>query len=477
MSPTVYLHIGAPKTGTTYLQDRLGRNASALADHDVHFPSRSAIVSPGLFHFRAALDLLGQDWGGAPGHAEGSWDALARRVRRKSGTVVISHEILAPAAPDAVARAMQDLGPDVHVVYTARDLGRQVPAAWQESIKQGRRWRYSSFVRRMDKRQDLVLAGLRHPHGARPLGCARARRRTSTWSPCRRPGAAGPATTSGTGSAASSGSTPPGRRSETRRRTSPSAWPRRRAAAAQQAARSRKVAPRAGYDGLSAGCSPRTLWSSHRLGPRHAAAGQLRVGRGSRTERWHRVDRASRHRRRRRPRRAAPALRDPEPPGATPTGCRRRRSARAAVDALGGDDGRGRPSPGPAGHASAQPRLRRAGCPARQARASAKAPVVRPRPRAPRTPVCAGSASRGRLAVGVAADPPGDEARRRPSPDQAADHRHPPADRWWRAACRRPSVISSDATAPTTIASRSGSWAGAVASAIGGAGSSFLTIR
>ena len=151
MSPTVYLHIGAPTTGTTYLQDRLGRNASALADHDIHFPSRSAIVSPGLFHFRAALDLLGQDWGGAPGHAEGSWDALARRVRRKSGSVVISHEILAPAAPGAVARAMQDLGPDVHVVYTARDLGRQVPAAWQESIKQGRRWRYSSFVRRMDK--------------------------------------------------------------------------------------------------------------------------------------------------------------------------------------------------------------------------------------------------------------------------------------------------------------------------------------
>ena len=41
MSPTVYLHIGAPKTGTTYLQDRLSLNASLLADHDVHFPSGS----------------------------------------------------------------------------------------------------------------------------------------------------------------------------------------------------------------------------------------------------------------------------------------------------------------------------------------------------------------------------------------------------------------------------------------------------
>ena len=149
MSRTVYLHIGAPKTGTTYLQDRLTRNASALADHDVHFPTRSPMVSPGLFQFRAALDLLGQDWGGPPGHAEGNWDALVRRVRRRSGTVVISHEILAPARPQYVARAMADLeGAEVHVVYTARDLARQLPAAWQESIKQGRKWRYRRFLKK-----------------------------------------------------------------------------------------------------------------------------------------------------------------------------------------------------------------------------------------------------------------------------------------------------------------------------------------
>jgi hypothetical protein len=152
MSRKVYLHIGAPKTGTTYLQDRLALNAKSLAAHDVHFPTGSPLVSPGLFQFRAALDLLGQDWGGAPGHAEGSWDGLVRKVRRRSGTVVVSHEILAPAAPGQVARAMHDLaGSDIHVVYTARDLGRQLPAAWQESIKQGRRWSYARFLDRVEK--------------------------------------------------------------------------------------------------------------------------------------------------------------------------------------------------------------------------------------------------------------------------------------------------------------------------------------
>jgi hypothetical protein len=152
MSRRVYLHIGAPKTGTTYLQDRLALNARSLAARGVHVPTSSPLVSPGLFQFRAALDLLGQDWGGPPGHAAGAWDTLARRVRRRSGSVVVSHEILAPASPAQVARAMRDLaGSEIHVVYTARDLGRQLPAAWQESIKQGRRWSYRRFLDRFEK--------------------------------------------------------------------------------------------------------------------------------------------------------------------------------------------------------------------------------------------------------------------------------------------------------------------------------------
>ena len=150
MSRVVHLHIGAPKTGTTYVQDRLAVNAKSLAAHGVHFPTRSPLVSPGLFQFRAALDLLGQDWGGEAGHARGNWDALVRRVRRRSGTVVISHEILAPATPEQVARAKRDLlaggDTELHIIYSARDLARQIPAAWQESVKQGRTWNYRRFV-------------------------------------------------------------------------------------------------------------------------------------------------------------------------------------------------------------------------------------------------------------------------------------------------------------------------------------------
>ena len=59
---------------------------------------------------------------------------------------------------------MGDLaGSEIHIVYSARDLGRQLPAAWQESIKQGRRWSFRRFLRRGRERRAVVLPRLRPP--------------------------------------------------------------------------------------------------------------------------------------------------------------------------------------------------------------------------------------------------------------------------------------------------------------------------
>ncbi len=146
----VYLHVGSPKTGTTYLQHRLTLNGRQLARHGVHFPSGSRFVDADFFQFRAALDLLGQDWGGEEGHAKDAWDMFVRRARKLDGSVILSHEILAPAPPEAIERAFADLaGHEIHVVLSARDLARQIPAAWQESVKQGRPWSYRKFITRM----------------------------------------------------------------------------------------------------------------------------------------------------------------------------------------------------------------------------------------------------------------------------------------------------------------------------------------
>jgi hypothetical protein len=145
MSRVVYLHVGAPKTGTTYLQDRLAHNQSALRRHGVHYP-----LGLHASHFRPALDVLQQPWGGLQVDVDGEWDALAARIRRLSGTVIVSHEILAAAKPVQVRRVMASLqDSEVHVVYSARDLARQIPAEWQEGVKHQRKVPFGSFLRQV----------------------------------------------------------------------------------------------------------------------------------------------------------------------------------------------------------------------------------------------------------------------------------------------------------------------------------------
>lgn len=143
MSRRVYVHVGAPKTGTTYLQDRLALNADSLRRHGYRYPV-------GLHDdmFLAALDLLDRPWGGMRPQAEGEWDALVKRVRRARGTAIVSHEILAGAKPGEVRRAMGDLSEfaEVHVVYTARDVARQVAAEWQEQVKHQRKVSFATFL-------------------------------------------------------------------------------------------------------------------------------------------------------------------------------------------------------------------------------------------------------------------------------------------------------------------------------------------
>ncbi len=142
MSRVVYLHVGAPKTGTTYLQDRLARNRVELGRHGVHYP-----LGLHASQFRAALDLIDIPWGGVREDVHGEWNGLMARTRRYKDTVVISHEILAGAKPAQIRRAMNDLADsEVHLVYSARDLARQIPAEWQEGVKHQRRGTFANFL-------------------------------------------------------------------------------------------------------------------------------------------------------------------------------------------------------------------------------------------------------------------------------------------------------------------------------------------
>jgi hypothetical protein len=141
----VLLHVGTPKTGTSFVQHLLFSNRETLAQQGVLYP-----VDRPDAHFLAALDLMEMQWGGLEKQAVGAWDRLAEQVREWTGTVIISHEILAHASAAQIRRALASLGgPDeteLHVVLSARDLARQIPAEWQENVKHRRIVSYRAFL-------------------------------------------------------------------------------------------------------------------------------------------------------------------------------------------------------------------------------------------------------------------------------------------------------------------------------------------
>jgi len=140
----VYLHIGAPKTGTTYLQGVLFRNRDRLRRAGVLYPGDTADA-----HFRATLSVRGLAFAGYDDpRSAGAWRDLVAPVRLWDGdAVVLSHELLGGSTSETVASVVADLGAaETHVIYTARDFGRQVPAVWQEMVKNGRTLSYDAYL-------------------------------------------------------------------------------------------------------------------------------------------------------------------------------------------------------------------------------------------------------------------------------------------------------------------------------------------
>ena len=128
------LHIGLPKTGTTYLQHVVWGNRDRLES--------DGVLVPGFGHREhlwAALDLqerprLAKRHKKAPG----SWDRLVAQASRQSKDVLLTHEFFCGASAEQAGRAIAAF-PDseVHVVVTARDAASVVSAGWQESVKNG----------------------------------------------------------------------------------------------------------------------------------------------------------------------------------------------------------------------------------------------------------------------------------------------------------------------------------------------------
>jgi len=118
-------------------------------------------------HFFASQDLRNAAFRGfRDPHVPGAWSRLVAETRGWQGSSIIDHESFGTATPAQIDRAMADLAfCEVHVVVTARDLARQLPAVWQERIKNRSTQNYHEFLDSVRERRGAGAAQFWKNHG------------------------------------------------------------------------------------------------------------------------------------------------------------------------------------------------------------------------------------------------------------------------------------------------------------------------
>lgn len=155
MARRLVLHIGSMKSGTSYLQALMEHNRERLRALGVDFSGdrwRQQVA--------AVNELIERGGEKQPPLApDGAFERLAAYVDAWPETAVVSMEFLGPRGRPKIDLVLQRF-PDtrVDVVLTARDLTRQLPAAWQEAVQNTSQVTWDDYV-----------ASVRKPAGPRDV--------------------------------------------------------------------------------------------------------------------------------------------------------------------------------------------------------------------------------------------------------------------------------------------------------------------
>lgn len=158
MARRLILHIGAMKSGTSFIQNVLSVHKDEIArDHGLLFPGKRWRNQVGAVH-----DLI--ETGGRKQEqmaSDGPWMRIADEINRWDGDAVFSMEFLGPRSVEKI-RQIQGSFPDtdLQVVLTGRDLARSIPAMWQESVQNAAVVTWPEFlVAVQEERRDVAGPG------------------------------------------------------------------------------------------------------------------------------------------------------------------------------------------------------------------------------------------------------------------------------------------------------------------------------
>jgi hypothetical protein len=144
----VFVHIGLPKTATSYLQTIVWSNRDRLRQAGVAVPGDRR--RDHLWASREVREDPHQDR--APQLHRTAWTRLQRELATSSGTGLISHEFFAAASGRQARGLLTALADaEVHVVVTAREPLGLFTASWQESLKNGSTTPMADYARMVSK--------------------------------------------------------------------------------------------------------------------------------------------------------------------------------------------------------------------------------------------------------------------------------------------------------------------------------------
>jgi hypothetical protein len=154
------IHIGAPKCGSTALQEAFHANRVALRAEGVHYIGQQVHW---INAAKAAVGVADRITREVPNRSE--WQKLLAEVARVSdGTALISSEWFAGAPDERVRAITADLDPSrLQAVLVIRPLTSTLPSAWQQSLKLGQREGFTQWL-------EAILRHPDEPRGQRVWG-------------------------------------------------------------------------------------------------------------------------------------------------------------------------------------------------------------------------------------------------------------------------------------------------------------------
>jgi hypothetical protein len=143
----LFLHVGCPKTGTSYLQSVLWHNQARLHEDGLLVPLSFQ------HHYALVNEVRTTDRFATNERLQRQAARLRKVAGAHEGDLVLTHELFAPARERQARALIESFAPaEAHVIITARDLARQLPAEWQQHVKSGRSTSLVEFVDQVRRR-------------------------------------------------------------------------------------------------------------------------------------------------------------------------------------------------------------------------------------------------------------------------------------------------------------------------------------